>query len=218
MQNQSTSFTFFCFLFVCGRGLHFLFSSLSSIPSLLLSFILFLFFSFSFFPIFSLPFLVPSPLPSTSLSLSDWKLYIFDLVPNLNPTRFLGVHCIVKSFTIVPCRTLLISLILIKCSLVQALWDCLSRHFCRPCSSVHGTVGQGRLTWIPGTQRSCRACQNRHPRATGRGRPKALTLSGAARFIAWHLRRPFLGKCRQGLRKFWTHQACLGYDPVLGPT
>ena len=47
---------------------------------------------------------------------------------------------------------------------------------------------------------------------------QALTLLGVARFIAWRLKRPFLGECRRSSRHFWSRQACLGYSPTPRPT
>ena len=46
----------------------------------------------------------------------------------------------------------------------------------------------------------------------------ALTLLGRARFIAWCLRRPFLGKCRRGSKYFFARQVCLSWDPAQNPT
>ena len=45
--------------------------------------------------------------------------------------------------------------------------------------------------------------------------PQALTFSEGVRFIAWHLRCPFLGECRQGLKHFWNHRAYVGNGPAL---
>ena len=39
-----------------------------------------------------------------------------------------------------------------------------------------------------------------------------------ARFIAWRLRRTFLGECRRGPRHLWECRACLRYVPRPGPT
>ena len=44
---------------------------------------------------------------------------------------------------------------------------------------------------------------------------QALTFSGGARFIAWHLRYFFLGGCRRGSGHFWNHWVCGGYGPTL---
>ena len=46
---------------------------------------------------------------------------------------------------------------------------------------------------------------------------QALTLLGAARFVAWHLKYPFSGECQQGPRHFRACQACLGYRPAPRP-
>ena len=46
---------------------------------------------------------------------------------------------------------------------------------------------------------------------------QALTFFGGARFIAWRLRRLFLGECRLGPRHFWNCCAFLGYGPAPDP-
>ena len=48
--------------------------------------------------------------------------------------------------------------------------------------------------------------------------PQTLTHLGGAKYIAWRLRRPFLGKCRRSPRYSCAHQAFLGYSPVSRPT
>ena len=48
--------------------------------------------------------------------------------------------------------------------------------------------------------------------------PPALTLIGGARFIAWRLRRHFLGECRRGPWHLGGYQACLCYSSAPGPT
>ena len=48
--------------------------------------------------------------------------------------------------------------------------------------------------------------------------PQALTLLGGVRFIAWRLRRPFLGEWRRGPRHLWECRGCLGYGPAPWPT
>ena len=63
------------------------------------------------------------------------------------------------------------------------------------CVLVPVTIGRDRLTWILGCRHSCRARQDRHPRASGGRPPKALVLLGGIRFITWCLRHPFLREC-----------------------
>ena len=44
---------------------------------------------------------------------------------------------------------------------------------------------------------------------------QALTLLRGAMFIAWCLRRPFLGKRRRGLRHFWKCRPCAGLTRLV---
>ena len=64
-----------------------------------------------------------------------------------------------------------------------------------------------------------REAQNsRHTSRASGAIPQALALLGRARFITWHLRRPFLGGCWWGPRIFWKCRACLGYGSSCEPT
>ena len=74
-------------------------------------------------------------------------------------------------------------------------------------------IGRGSLTWILGRRQSCRARQNRHPRASGRPPSQALTLVEVVRFIVWRMRRPFLGECRRGPRHFLCLPGVSGLRP-----
>ena len=78
-------------------------------------------------------------------------------------------------------------------------------HFGQPWCERHGS---GRVYLITGHTSSLREAVL----------TQTLTLLGGIRFIAWRLRRPFLGVCRRGPWHFWKCQAHLGYDPAPGPT
>ena len=72
------------------------------------------------------------------------------------------------------------------------------------------------LIWVP-TIQALMSRGRLHSSLRGPS-PHALILLGGARFIAWHLKRSFLGECRRVPRHFLSHRACLGYYPAPGPT
>ena len=79
----------------------------------------------------------------------------------------------------------------------------------------HTSAGSG----ISGTDLvGCVTSLDWHTSSFRRPSHQALTLLGGARFIAWCLRRPFLGECRRGPRHFWECRVCLGYGPAPLPT
>ena len=72
-------------------------------------------------------------------------------------------------------------------------------HFDRPCSSVHGS---GRV--CPGSSVSWSRRALISILEPQRAVPWGSNPPWRARFITWHLRRPFLGECRRGPRHFWS--------------
>ena len=73
-------------------------------------------------------------------------------------------------------------------------------HFSRPWYDRHGN---DRVCLVTGHTSSLRGVV-----------PQALTLLGGVRFIAWCLRRPFLGECQRGPRHFWECRVRLVYGPA----
>ena len=76
-------------------------------------------------------------------------------------------------------------------------------HFGRPWCQLHGS---GRVCLGTGDPSGLRGPY-----------PKALTLFGGVKLIAWRLRRPSLGECRRGLRYFSKCRARVGCGPAPGP-
>ena len=73
------------------------------------------------------------------------------------------------------------------------------------------SVEAGEQEWRGGLAFASRS-QVWHTSSLKKPCPRALTHLGGVRFIAWRLRRPFLGKCRRGPRYFWECRAYMGYS------
>ena len=94
-----------------------------------------------------------------------------------------------------------------------SLWGARLRH-----TSVGrrlSVCGSGRL--CPGSNDSRSRCSLTGILEPQGSVPQGLILLVGARFIAWCLRRPFLGVCRRGPRHFWERQAYLGYGHASDP-
>ena len=88
-----------------------------------------------------------------------------------------------------------------------------------------GHTSVGRVLSVRGSGRVCPGSSGSRSRFALTGIlepqgavPRTLTLLEVTRFIAWRLRRTFLGECRRGPRHFDECRACLGYGPAPGPT
>ena len=71
-----------------------------------------------------------------------------------------------------------------------------------PCSSVHGSG------WM------CPGSSGSRSRCALTDILEALTLLGRVWFMAWCLRRPFLGECQRGPRHFWRRVWATALRPV----
>ena len=145
-------------------------------------------------------------------------------VPLWDFSQFAVTHCSKRIGTLVDItftfRLVLLKIYLYMNSLtgfsmhIPGGWD--GTHFGWPCISVRGSFWVYLRSDIDSRKLAFISCSLRPALLDPQGAiPQALTLPEGVRFIAWGLRRLFLGECRRSPGYFGECRACLGYVPTL---
>ena len=97
---------------------------------------------------------------------------------------------------------------------MHTLWEALGWDTFQSAALVSTRIWSGVCPGSSGSRSRCALTGIHEPQGAV---SQALTLLGGARFIAWCLRPPFLGKYWRDSRHFWSHRACLDYGLCVGP-